>query len=74
MLKTINQLLDKFDTLKLDQMTPELGKIRQNLIDMKRQSPKGGLISIENSKEIVGLINDARALNRQPKAEKAVMA
>ena len=48
MLKTINQLLDKFDTLKLDQMTPELGKIRQNLIDMKRQSPKGGLISIEN--------------------------
>ena len=74
MLKTINQLLDKFDTLKLDQMTPELGKIRQNLIDMKSQSPKGGLISIENSKEIVGLINDARALNRQPKAEKAVMA
>lgn len=74
MANTINQLLDKFDSLKIDQMNSKLGTIRQNLIDMKRQSPKGGLITIENSKEIIALINDARAKQRQPSTEKAVLA
>ena len=54
---TTNQLLEKFDSIKLDAMSIELGVIRQNLIDLKRSGPKGGLITVENSELIINLIN-----------------
>ncbi len=70
-MKTINQLLDKMDRLPVDSMQP-LGTIRQNLIDTKRQHPKGGLIVPDNSQQIDDIINDARAQNRKQITETAV--
>jgi hypothetical protein len=58
---TINQLLEKFDGLKVDQMTVELGQKRQRLIDYKKQGgAKGGLIRIENSDSIIREIEKAK--------------
>jgi hypothetical protein len=57
---TCNQLLDKFSEIKIDSMTPELGKKRQQLIELKRSTPKGGLMLIEESEEILNLINNAK--------------
>ena len=54
---TCNQLLEKFDTIKLDSMTIELGEIRERIIDLKRSDPKGGLIPVENSGAIIDLLN-----------------
>lgn len=53
---TANQLIDKFDTMTIDEMTPELGKIRQKIIDIKRSGPKGGLTQIEGAASIVNII------------------
>jgi len=57
---TINQLLDKINELKLDDMNQHIGTIRQNLINMKREHPKGGLRRIENSEHILELIQSAK--------------
>jgi hypothetical protein len=54
---TCNQLLEKFDSIKLDSMTIELGEIRERIIDLKRSDPKGGLIKVENSNSIIILID-----------------
>jgi len=54
---TCNQLLEKFGDIKINSMTPELSKIREQLIEFKRSHIKGGLMEIENSKTIVDIIN-----------------
>ena len=64
---TINQLLDRFDQVTIDQMNPYLGKLRQNLINLKRNHPKGGLRKVENAKQIMSIIEDA--MKRHPEAE-----
>ena len=72
-LLTINQLLDKFDSITIDAMTtnPPLGRIRQNLIDYKRSQPNGGLIKEPNTQMILFLINSAIKNNNKRKVETA---
>ena len=57
---TINQLLDVFDQMKQSQMTVRLAEARQFLKDQKGQNPKGGLIVVENTEEVMALIEEAK--------------
>ena len=57
-LKTINQILDAISEIKMDSMTLKLGEVRQTLIDYKKDTSKGGLYLVENTAEIMELIND----------------
>jgi len=66
---TTNQLIDKFDSIPIDSMSPQLGRIRQNLINMKRSHPKGGLIKEPNTQMIMFLIE--AAINNHNKVETA---
>jgi len=62
-LKTINQILDAISEIKNDSMTLRLGEVRQTLIDYKKDTSKGGLYLVENTAEIMELINKA---NQKP--------
>ena len=62
-LKTINQILDAISEIKNDSMTLKLGEVRQTLIDYKKDTSKGGLYLVENTAEIMELINKA---NQKP--------
>lgn len=64
-LKTINQLLDKISDLTLDEMTIELGEIRQQLIDRKKSHPKGGLLKVGDTDDIMEMIAKARLHSTQ---------
>ncbi len=59
-LMTINQLLDEINELKIDSITPAIGKIRQNLINHKKESAKGGLIKVDQTHSIMLLISHAK--------------
>lgn len=58
-MKTVNQLLDRIDSLRIDAITPALAHVRQQLIDFKRQHPKGGLTFISNTDRVMQLIGQA---------------
>lgn len=60
--KTINQLLDAFGQLTIDQMesNPKLGETRQRLIDRKQNHSKGGLLKVRSTYEILCMIEFAK--------------
>ena len=70
-LLTTNQLIDKIEQLPIDSISPALGCIRQNLIDVKKGHPKGGLIVEPNTRMILFLINQAKASPRCQPVQKA---
>jgi len=70
MKKTVNQLLDIINDMGIDQVTTEIGITRQRLIDIKRSHPKGGLIEVENTGEILKRIAQANEMAK----ENAMMA
>lgn len=74
---TINQILDKFSEMTIDEMTPALATKREALIQLKRNR-QDGTIHIQNADEIIDMIQRAKLdhkarAHRQTDTEQAVV-